>query len=132
MTVESAKTGKIALSGSDFAEVRNWSFSKSANVKTYASSSTSGHQKTVKGMFSGTVSFDVVLDPDDTIEDRIKPGDQVTLTLYRNASDSFSVPCRIASLDDEVQIEEGEPPTVSCEAESHGAWTYPDGSTSAG
>jgi len=132
MTVASGKTGKITMGSSDFAEVRNWRFSKTANVKTYASSSTSGHQRTVKGMFSGTVSADLVLDPADTLEDRIKVGDQVTLLLYRDATKYFSVPCRISSMDDEVQIEEGEPPTVSFEAETHGAWTYPDDTVSAG
>lgn len=132
MTVESGKNGKITMGSSDFAEVRNWRFNKTANVKTYASSSTGGHQKTVKGQFAGTISADLLLDPDDAIEERIKIGDQVTLELYRDTTKLYSVPCRINTVDDEVQIEEGEPPSVSFEAESHGAWTYPDDTVSAG
>ena len=125
MAVESGKNGKIVLGSSDVADVRNWRFAKSGNINSYASSSTSGHSRTVQGMKSGTLAFDVLVDPDEPIEDRLKPGDTATLLLYRNEINHFSVPCRIQSLDDEVQIEEGEPPAVAVEAIAHGAWTWP-------
>lgn len=129
---KSSKLGKITLGASDFAHVRNWRFSKTSNNKKYASSTSGGHELTTKGPFGGTVSFDLVLDPDDRIEERINVGDQVTLELYQDGSNYWSVPVRIASMDDEVQIEAGEPPTIACEADCHGAWTQPDGSASAG
>jgi|GEM_PF-3736877 len=132
MAVKSSKTGKITVGASDFAEIRNWRFSKTSNNKTYATSSTSGHQKTTKGMFGGTVSFDAVLEPEDALEDRIKVGDQVTLELYYDATRKWQVPVRISSMDDECQIEEGEPPTIAVESDCHGAWTYPDGTESSG
>ena len=130
MTVKGAKTGKIIIGSSDLAEVKNWKFGKSGNNKTYNSSSTAGHQKTVAGPKSGSVSFDLILDQDDAIEERIKVGDLVSLELYTDDTRNWIVPARIASVDDEVNIEEGEPPTVSVEADTHGAWTYPDGSVS--
>lgn len=132
MTVKSAKHGLLTLGASDIAEVRNIRWTLNANVKSYASSTTGGHTKTVKGQFSGTISFDVVYDPDDPIEERLKPGDQVTLVAKFDANRNYSLPCRIESLENELNIEEGEPPTVSCEALTHGAWTYPDGTVSAG
>ena len=125
MAVESGKTGKIVISGSDVYEVKNWKLSRSGNTKTYASSSTAGYQRTVPGNFSGTISFEVVLDPSHPLEDQMDVGDQVSLLLYRNASKYWTVPCRISSMDDDVNIEEGEPPTISCEADTHGAWTNP-------
>jgi len=130
MTVKSGKHGKIVIGASDLAEIRNWKFDKSANNKTYASSSTAGHQSTVDGNKSGSVSFDAILDPADPLEDRIKVGDQVTLELHYDDTRKWTVPVRIESMGDEVQIEEGEPPAVSVEATTHGAWTYPDGTAS--
>lgn len=130
MTVIGSKDGKIVLGASDIAEVRNWRFAKNSNNKEWASSSTSGHMKNVGGMKSGTVTFDVVYDPDDPIEERMKPGDSVTLILHWENSRKYTVPCRIESMEDEVQIEEGEPPTVAVEAQTNGAWTYPDGTVS--
>jgi hypothetical protein len=129
---KSGKLGKITLGASDFAHVRNWRANFTSNNKKYASSSSSGHELTTKGAFGGTVSFDLVLDHTDRIEERIVIGDQVTLELYVDATNYFSCPCRISSMDNEVQIEEGEPPTVSVEADLHGAWTYPGGVVSAG
>jgi hypothetical protein len=129
---KSGKLGKITLGASDFAHVRNWRLNLTSNNKKYASSTTSGHENTTKGAFGGTVSFDLVLDHEDRIEERIKIGDQVTLLLLTDETNSYSVPVRIASMDNEVQIEEGEPPTVSVEADCHGPWTYPDGTASAG
>jgi hypothetical protein len=132
MAVESGKNGKITIGASDLAEVRNIRMSFNANNQTYASSSTSGHQKSVKGMFGGTVSFDVVYDPADPIYDRLKPGDLVTLLNYVGASHKYTVPVRINTLDPEINIEDGSPPTVAVEGQTQGAWTYPDGTTSAG
>ena len=130
MAVESGKDGKIMIGGSDIGDIKNWKFTRNANNKSYASSRTAGHTKVVKGVKSGTVSFELVLDPDDPIEDRINEGDDVTLLLYRDASRYWSVPVRIESMDDSVNIEEGDPPTVSVEAQTNGAWTSPAGDTS--
>jgi len=129
---KSGKLGKVTMGASDFAHVRNWRFNMTSNNKKYASTSTGGHEKTTKGAFGGSVSFDLVLDHDDRIEERIKVGDQVTLLLYTDATNYYSVPVRIASMDNELQIEEGEPPGISVEADCHGAWTYPDSTLSAG
>lgn len=129
---KSSKHGKITLGASDFAHVRNWRHSKSSNNKKYASSTSGGHELTTDGPFGGTVSFDLVLDHEDRIEERIGIGDVVTLWLYTDETNYWIVPCRIASMDDEVQIEAGEPPTIAVEADCHGAWTTPAGSLSDG
>ena len=132
MAVISGKNGKITLGASDLAEVRNWRFSMNANIKKYASSSTAGHEKSVKGMFGGTVSAELVYDPADPLEDRLKVGDTATLLCKDNATRTWTIPVRISTMDHEVQVEEGEPLTMSIEAECNGAWTYPDGVASAG
>jgi hypothetical protein len=123
MTVESGKLGKIMIGASSLREIKNWKFDRSGNVKAYTTSSTSGYQKTVPGQFSGTVSFEMVVDPADPPESEINEGDSLTLLLYRNATKYYSVPIIIDSMSDDVNIEEGEPPTVSVEATTNGAWT---------
>lgn len=129
---KSGKLGKITIGSSDLAHVRNWRLNLTSNNKKYASSGTAGHERTTKGAFGGTVSFDLVLDHADRIEERIKVGDLATLQLYVDETNYFEVPARISSMDNEVQIEEGEPPTIAVEADCHGAWTYPDGTASTG
>jgi exosome complex RNA-binding protein Rrp4 len=125
MAVESGKTGKIVIGSSDVTDIKNWKFDRSSNVKTYASSSTAGYQKAVAANKSGTVSFEAVIDQSTSINSILNVGDLVTLKLYRNASKYWTVPCRIESMSDDVNIEEGEPPTVSVEASTHGTWTKP-------
>jgi hypothetical protein len=124
------KEGKIGLSASDFAGVRNIRFAMSSDNKTYASSSSAGHQRAVCGMKSGTVSFDLVLNSDQDIFDEIKIGDFVTLVIKEDATRDWSVPVIIDSMEEELQVEESEPLTVAVEASTHGAWTYPDGTVS--
>lgn len=130
MTVKSGKHGKVAIGSSDVNDIRNWKFDMSGNVKTYASSSTSGHQSTVDGNKAGTVSFELVFDQDEDIDNTLKVGDQVTLLLHQDSVRKYTVPVRIDSVGHELNIEDGEPPAVSVEAQTHGAWTYPDGTVS--
>ena len=125
MAVVSGKFGKIMAGASNLLEVRNWKLSTSGGSRTYTSSSTSGMQRTVDGVHSGTVSFELVLDPAGPIEDQLDIGDLASMMLYRTASDMYSVTCRITSVDDDVNIEEGEPPTLAVEADTHGAWYGP-------
>jgi hypothetical protein len=127
------KDGKIGIGASDFAGLRNVSFSMSANNKSYGSSSSGGHTRTVAGIKSGTLSFDIVLSTDQDIFDEIKIGDQVTIHMEETgvtSSRSWTIPVRIDSMEEEIAVEESEPISVSCEAQTHGAWTYPDGTTS--
>jgi len=130
MTVQNTICGKVTIGSSDIAHVTAWRFGKSGNVQTYTSSGTAGHQKTLAGHLSGEVSFDVIFDPGDPIYSRIKPNDLVTLLLYFDLTNFYSVPARIDSMDDEVNISEGSPPTVAVTAITDGAWTYEDGSVS--
>ena len=123
MAVESGKVGRILYGSSEIAEVRNWKFSASGGTKTYATSTTSGCQRTVDGTGSGTLSFSVVLDPASAIESVLDVGSLVTLLLYRSSGEHLSVPCRISAIGDDVNIEEGEPPSIELEADTHGAWT---------
>ena len=101
MAVKSGKDGKVRMGSSDFAEVTNWTFNANPNLKEYASSSTSGHVAQVKGQFSGTVEFDVIIDGNDDILDRIKPGDSVTLLLREDATREWSVPALVGEISTE-------------------------------
>ena len=128
--LESGKFGKIIKDGTELCHIRNWTFNKTANVKTYFSSSTAGHQKSTCGPKAGTVNFGAYYDPANPIEDSLKIGDQVTLHLYISQTRFYQVPVTIDNMDDEVQIEDGEIPTVAIESQTNGAWTYPDGGVS--
>lgn len=120
------------MGSSDFADVTNWTMNVSANLKEFASSSTSGHVKQVKGQFSGTVEFDVLIENDDDILDRLVVGDTVTLLLNEDPTRQWSVPALVSEISTEVNISEGDPPTRSISAATNGAWTYANDVVSAG
>jgi hypothetical protein len=130
MTVQNTICGKVKLGPSDIAHVTAWRFNISGNVVTYTSSSSEGHQLTLKGHNSGELSFDVLFDKDDSIYARMKPGDQITLLAFFDATRDWTIPARVNDMDAEVNVADGSPPTVSVTAMSHGKWTYVDGTES--
>lgn len=127
---KSGKDGKISLGSSDFACVRNWSLTITSNNPQFGSSCSAGHKSSVGGVKSATVSFEIIVDFEDYIFDRIKPGDSATLLLYEDETRNWSVPVRIDSMSETVDVDDGGEITVSVDASSNGAWVYPDGSTS--
>lgn len=130
MANKSGRCGKIVLGASDFADVSNWSLTISSNNPEFSHSGSSGHKVSVGGVKSASVSFNAVLNTDDPLYDRIKPGDGVTLLLHEDATRKWTVPVRITSIADEVDISDGGEITLAVEAAANGAWTYPDGTVS--
>jgi hypothetical protein len=130
MAALSGKEGKVYSDDVELLEVRNWKFTRSANVKAYQSTDTPGYQKTARGMFAGTIAFEVTLDTGTPLESVLVEGDEVELKLVYSGDEYWTVPCVISDVAEEVNILDGEPATVSVEAESVGEWEYGYGSTS--
>lgn len=130
MAVESGQFGKIAIGSSDLNDIRDWSFDMDPSNKLYSSSSTPSHKKTVPGVKAGKVNFNMYFDVEEDVHATIKGGDLVTLLLHTDATRKFTVPARIGPVRVNVAIEEGDPIEVSVEADTHGAWTYPNGDVS--
>lgn len=137
MTTISGKDGKVLVGVSDYAEIRNWNLTINSNNPQYGSSTTAGHKKSVAGVKSGTVSFAQVLETEDAIYESVKPGEAVTLLLYelkdsgQGTNRNWSVPVRIESLAEDVDVDDGGEVTVGVEATTNGAWTYPNDEVSA-
>ena len=114
MAVQPTICGTVTIGSSDIAHITSWRFAKSGNVQTYTSSSGAGHQLTLSGHISGEVSFDCLYDAADPIYARMKVNDQVTLILDLDGTRTYSsVPVRISDMDDEINVADGSPPTVS-------------------
>ena len=124
--------GSLVYGASGINDVRDWSFAMAGNTKEYSSSSTPSHKKTSAGVKSGKLSWNMYFATLEDVFVRLKVGAQVTLiaNLDVDAAKFFSIPCRIDTMDIKQPIEEGDPVEVSVEAMSHGAWVYPDGTTS--
>ncbi len=138
MATISGKDGKVLVGTSDYAELRNWNLTVNSNNPQFGSSSSSGHKKSVAGVKSGTVSFAQILETADAIYESVKPGDAVVLLLYEikdnvavSADRFWTVPVRIESLAEDVDMDDGGEVTIGVEATTNGAWTYPDGTVSA-
>lgn len=92
MAVRTGCRGKILIDDVEVAEVRNWSFDWNVAVKEYASSSTAcakkrlGSQQDVSGG-----RFEVYIDDEDRIDAQIEPGDEVTLKLYEDTDDLWTI-----------------------------------------
>lgn len=126
----SGKNGKILVGSSTLPGIRKWSADLKSNNPQFATSDAPGHKVSVAGVKSGTVSFEAVLDDGDVIYEDYKPGQEVTLKLYENATRFWIVPVRIEGIKGEADINDGGELVVPYEATCNGAWTYPDGTVS--
>ncbi len=133
MPVKGGKDGFVqnAAASSAFTDIQNWEFNYSANAKSYGSSSTAGHKKSIAGVYSGELSFTAVLNTDAPIYDDIKVGDQVTVHAYEDDTRKWIIPVTIDTMGEAVDMDEGEVIGVPITAVTNGAWTYPDGTVSA-
>jgi hypothetical protein len=125
MAVISGVAGSVQIGSSALVECTGWTFNKKVSVHKYASCATGGFKAAVPGVKDGSGSISGKYDDADPIEDAIDVGDSVTLKLYVDADDFYSVPSVIESLDLTVDIDEGE--IVGWEAgfQTNGAWTNP-------
>ena len=130
MPTRSGICGKILKGASTVVEVRNWSFTMTAAVPTYVSSSTSSHQKTQDGPRSGALSFEVFYDTSNKYDAMFRLGDLVTLFAHVDGTDKYEITCRITSLEHTCNVEGGDIQTVAVEAVTDGTWKYTTGVTS--
>ena len=123
MAVESGKDGKVLIGGTPVADITRWEFHKTAGVRKYASSSTAGFRKAVAGVKDGQGTIEFKWDAG--AASPLVEGSGVTLLLYTNASEFFSVPAVIDNFRLSVDIDSGDISSVTATFETNGAWTEP-------
>jgi hypothetical protein len=123
MAIESGKDGKVFIGTAAVADVTSWEFEKDAHTTRYASSSTGGFKKTVPGVKMGAGA--VELKWDSTAASPLAEGSSVTLKLYLNATEFFTVPAVITKFRVKVDIDSGEVTAAHAQFETDGAWTEP-------
>lgn len=130
-TNPSGKCGKIQIGASELSDIRNWNFERTSNNPPFGSSSSNGHQKSVAGRKGGQITFEAVLDTNQPKYSKIVVGGAYTLLLYETQSRFWSVPARIDSIGEAVDINEGGEILENVTASVNGQWTDPDGNVSA-
>lgn len=126
----SGKDGKISYGASNISDVRRISVSVEANTPEFATSETAGHKVSVTGTKRFDVSCDCVLNTDDAQYVALRVGDTATLSAYENDTRLWSLPVRVRSIAEEVDVDDGGEVTVAMTFAPNGVFTYPDGSVS--
>lgn len=109
--VRSGCNGKVLVDGVEIAEVRSWSFNWVAETKEYASSSTGCAKKRIAGVKDvQNGSIEVYVDDEDRFDALVQVGDTVTLQLYEDADDIWTVEDTVIdTIEPNTQIESGDP-----------------------
>jgi len=115
----SAKDGTLRLDGQIVADVRSINFQVLNEVKKYASSSTAGWKRAVKGQSDWKVSFEVYL-PDGSPVLTVEVGDTVAIVGVTTTGSSITGSIMIASIGMPVPIEGGDLMVASIDAEGIG------------
>ncbi len=128
-TVESGKDGLIKIGANTLGFITRWSFTKSAVTTRFGSSNVPGYKATVAGVKEGSGSIDYKLDVAGTVstapQTALLEGTAVTLLLYTNATEFFTVPAVIKSNAVMCDIDDGTATGGSATFETNGAWTEP-------
>lgn len=111
------------IGSTPIADITSWELNKEAVTSRYGSSSTSGYKKTLPGskMGAGTIEFKW----DGGAVSPIVEGTVVTLKLYTNATEFFTVPSVIKTFRVKVDIDDGSVTSGTAQFETDGAWTEP-------
>jgi len=121
----SGKDGDVKIASTQIAEITKWSWNPKANVPKYASNKTAGYKAAVAGVKDGSGSMEGKWDPAIPATAVIAPGTSVTLKLYINATQFWSVPSITEGFKHDVDLDTGEIVGWSCDFQSNGAWTDP-------
>lgn len=130
MATFSGKNGKVFVDPSDLTDCQNWTLNLESNNPEFGGTANAGHKTSVDGVKRSSGSFELKVDKEDPVYDRIKPGQAVTLELYEDATRKWSVPARIENIELTSDQDEGEAFSASVSFSPRGAWTYPDGTVS--
>src|SRR5688500_10666420 len=123
MAVESGKNGTVKIGATPIADVTRWTFDKEALTSRYASNSTAGFKATVAGVKQGSGQIEAKWDS--AAASPITEGTSVTLLLFLNVTENFSVPAIIKNFKLLVDIDNGEVTGFTADFETNGAWTEP-------
>lgn len=132
MAAFSGRKGSVQANGVAVAEVINWSFNPTSNNPAWASSSSPGYKQRKPGVKDGSGSVTVKFDDSSGagVQDFLQYGaaeDEVALTLklYLNDTQFFSIPAVIDGISYEVDINDGEVVEASFDFSINGEWTDP-------
>jgi hypothetical protein len=110
----------------DIDEIKKWSWTMKSNVGKYSSNKTGGYKKSIGGTREGSGSADCVWDPENPPTDQFVVGIGELLNLQTTAGQRFVVPCVIANIKVDVDLDSGDPETWSFDWEADEAWVNPD------
>lgn len=119
------RDGDVKIGAVQISEIMKWSFNPKINLVKYASNKTGGYKQAIGGIKEGTGSLDGAWDPADPAYTPLIEGTSVTLKLYINATQFWSVPCIIESFTHGANIDAGELVAWSASFWSAGGWTAP-------
>jgi hypothetical protein len=115
-------SGKVEVDSAEVADVRTWSMPRENDVKTYASSSTGGYEKTAAGNTRWTFTMSVYA-PDGSLSIGFEVGDLVTVKGYTTTGKYFEGSVRVGSIEPQVDIEGAELVGCTVEGTGHGEYT---------
>lgn len=121
----SGTTGSVLISASNVHDVTKWTFNTTAETSPFGSNMSGGFKKRLPGTKDGTGTIEGKYNSASPIEDSLREGTSVTLTLQRMSGKTYSVPAVIESLELEVDIDTGAPQSWVANFGSNGAWTEP-------
>ena len=125
MATFSGKDGQVLRDSTTLADVTRWRLKTTANNRAYASSATGGHKRRLRGVKDGGGDFAFLLNRADPVTGQLAEGDLVTLKLYVDTTNFFTVPAIIDSLSLEVDVSSGDVVGGTAEFSADGAWTKP-------
>jgi hypothetical protein len=114
--------GKVCVGAAEVADVRGFSVPRESDVKSYASSSTGGYEKTVSGNRRWRFSMSLYC-PDGSLSMGFEVGDLVTVKGYTTTGKYFEGQVRVRSIEPEVDIERGELIGCTVAGIGHGQYT---------
>ncbi len=100
-------SGKVNVNSSDSTDCRRWNVRREADIKAYSSSSTSGWERTAKGVKRWSGSFELYLDQGEQ-DLGFDEGDLVDFIGYSAEAKTLTGAVRIASIEVGVDIEGAE------------------------
>ena len=125
MATFSGKDGKVLSGAGLLADITHWRLKTIAKNVAYASSATGGYKRRLAGVKDAAGSFTFRLNASDAMTAQLDVGDLVTLKLYVDAANFFSVPAIIDTVEVETDITTGKVVGGTVEFSADGAWTEP-------
>jgi hypothetical protein len=126
MPMLSGQDGKVLADSANVANITQWKFVSKAGGVSYASSATGGFRQRLPGVRQGSGSVKFVQDTASPIQVQLAEGDAVTLELYVDADNFYSVPAVIETLALETDIDTDDLVAGEFTFETTGEWTPPD------